>query len=322
MKRSIAGLFAVAMLTACADAEPDSQSSSPDSAGSKTSSMPAGRIVFNSGDVGAQQSLVYTMNPDGSELKKLLPGTGFGGRWAPDGSEISVFCCDDGTAAHFVDVETGDLRTIPQPDPDVGMFCGGAWSPDGERLACAGYGADDPSRNGMYTVRVSDGGGLRRITSNPGGDDSAGAFSPDGKRLVFVRSKNEAPVGIFVVNVDGSGLRSLSPKDMVLDASGFAGRWSPTSNDILIVAHKGESGPKRIWIVNADGGAPRELPITSSCEFGCYSPSWSPDGTKIVFARSDGETETIHIVNPDGTGLVQVSDHEGDNPDWGTPPQS
>ena len=321
MKRSIAWLLTLGMMAACGETEPDSEGSSPDSAGSKSSSLPAGRIVFNSGDVGANQSLVYTMKPDGSELKKLFPGTGFGARWAPDGSEISLFCCNDGMAAHFIDVETGDLRTLPQPDPELEMFCGGAWSPDGKRLACAGYGVDDPSRNGLYTVRVSDGGGLRRITSNPGGD-FAGDFSPDGKRLVFVRTKNEIPVGIFVVNVDGSGLRSLAPKDMVLDASGFSGSWSPISNDILLVAHKGEGGPKRIWIVNADGGAPRELPITSSCDFGCYSPSWSPDGTKIVFARSDGETETIHIVNPDGTGLFQVSDREGDNPDWGTPPQS
>jgi Tol biopolymer transport system component len=136
---------------------------------------------------------------------------------------------------------------------------------------------------------------------------------------VFVRSKNERPVGIFVVNVDGSGLRSLAPKDMILDGSGFSGSWSPSSNDILFVAHEGADGPKRIWIVNADGGAPTELPITPSCQVGCYSPSWSPDGTKIVFVRHDGSIESIHMVNPDGTGLVQVSDGEGDNPDWGTP---
>ena len=275
--------------------------------------------MFNRGDVGAGKSVVYTMNPDGSDITKLFPGTAFGARWAPDGSEISIFCCDDGMAAHFVNVKTGDLRTLEIPDPGLETFCGSAWSPDGKSLACESYGVDDPSRNGIYSLRVTDGGGLTRITSNPGGGDIAGDFSPDGKRLVFVRSKNERPVGIFVINVDGSGLRSLAATDMILDESGFSGSWSPSGNNILFVAHEGAGGPKRIWIANADSGAPRELPIAPTCQFGCYSPSWSPDGTKIVFVRHDGSSESIYVVNPDGTGLVQVSDGDGDNPDWGTP---
>lgn len=275
--------------------------------------------MFNRGDVGEGESFVYAMNPDGSGITKLFDGSAFGARWAPDGSEISLFCCGDGMAAHFVNVKTGELRTFKQPDPALEAFCGGAWSPDGRRIACEIFGVDDPTKNGIYTVRVTDGGGLTRITSNPGGADMAGDFSPDGKRLVFVRARNERPVGIFVVNIDGSGLRPLTPKRMILDASGFSGSWSPTGNDILFVAHQGVGGPKRIWIVNADGGAPRELPIAAQCRFGCYSPSWSPDGTQIVFVRHDGSVESIHLVNPDGSGLVQVSESEGDNPDWGTP---
>jgi Tol biopolymer transport system component len=220
-------------------------------------------------------------------------------------------------AAHFVNVKTGKLRTLKQPDPALEAFCGGAWTADGRRLACDTYGRHDPSRNGIYTIPVA-GGGLNKITSNPGGSDQAGDFSPDGKRLVFVRSKNEKPVGIFVINVDGSGQRSLAPQDMILDESGFSGSWSPSGNNILFVAHHGVGGPKRIWIVNADGGAPQELPITS-CLFGCYSPNWSPDGTKIIFARHNGAKESLYVVDPDGTGLAPVSDSEGDSPDWGTP---
>ena len=76
---------------------------------------------------------------------------------------------------------------LPPPDPDIETFCGGAWSPDGERLACEAYGVDDRGRNGIYSIRVSDGGGLTRITSNPGGEDIPGDYSPDGTRLVFFR---------------------------------------------------------------------------------------------------------------------------------------
>ena len=111
----------------------------------------------------------------------------------------------------------------------------------------------------------------------------------------------------------GPGLRRLTPKNMVLDESAFAGSWSP-SDDILVVAHEGAGGPKRIRIVNAAGGAPRPLPMTLTCESGCYSPSWSPDGTSFVFVRSNGSSERIYVASADGTDPIQLS--AGDNPDW------
>jgi Tol biopolymer transport system component len=61
------------------------------------------------------------------------------------------------------------------------------WSPDSKRLACESFGDTDPSRNGIYTIRSSDGAGLTRMTSNPGGDDLPGDYSPQGKRFVFAR---------------------------------------------------------------------------------------------------------------------------------------
>jgi Tol biopolymer transport system component len=294
-----------------------SPSASSASSGSSASSALSGRIAFNRGDVGAGEGSLYTMNPDGSDVTLLFERGASNARWAPDGSTISFFCCDDGMAAHVIDPDTKDFRETAPPDPALEIHCGFAWSPDGKRLPCESYGVDDPKRNGIYTIRVSDGGGLTRISSNPGGGDIPGDYSPDGNRLVFVRLENDRPVGIFVINVDGSGLRRLTPKTMVLDESGFAGSWSP-SDDILIVAHDGAGGPKRIWIVNVDGGAPRPLPIKLACEFGCYSPSWSPDGKSIVFVRSNGSGETIYTANSDGTEPIQLA--EGDNPDWAPSP--
>ena len=142
-----------------------------------------------------------------------------------------------------------------------------------------------------------------------------------------MRWQEERPVGVYVTNVDGSELRQLTPTDMILDDSGHAGSWSPNGNDILFVARESEDHHKAIWIVNADSGATEQLPITPACggplsepdAFGCYSPSWSPDGDRIVFARFDGSGESIYIVNADGSGLVQVTDGEDDQPDWGRP---
>ena len=315
---SCSALLLVVLGCSSTSDEPSGKPGSPTA--SSVSSAPSaqrGRIVFNRGDVGAGEGSLYTMNSDGSDVTLLFERGASNARWAPDGSTISFFCCDDGMAAHFIDPDTEDFRETAPPDPVLEIHCGFAWSPDGNRLPCESYGVDDPKRNGIYTIRVSDGGGLTRLTSNPGGGDIPGDYSPDGKRLVFVRLKNDRPVGIFVVNVDGSGLRRLTPQKMVLDESGFAGSWSP-SDDILIVAHEGAGGPKRIWIVNVEGGAPRPLPIKLTCEFGCYSPSWSPDGKSIVFVRGNGSGETIYTANADGTEPIPLA--EGDNPDWAPSP--
>jgi Tol biopolymer transport system component len=73
---------------------------------------------------------------------------------------------------------------------------------------------------------------LRRITSNPGGDDIPGDYSPDGKRLVFVRLDPDGEVGLFVTRLTGSGLRQITPPGMILDEITNTGRadqpdWGP-----------------------------------------------------------------------------------------------
>ena len=144
---------------------------------------------------------------------------GSGGRaMVADGTEIAIFCCDDGMAAHILDAETGALRTLPMPDPGLETFCGGPWSPDGERLICEGFRMDDPDRNGIYTIRASDGGGLKRITTFPPTSSprtartSPATTPPTGSSSCSCAPTRKNPPGLFVTNVDGTGLRRLTPR--------------------------------------------------------------------------------------------------------------
>jgi Tol biopolymer transport system component len=194
---------------------------------------------------------------------------------------------------------------------------------------------DDPSLNGIYSVRASDGGDLTRITSNPGGSDIPGDYSPDGTRLVFMRFESHVPTGLFVVDLSDDGAESgdprrLTPGGMVLDDSGHGGRWSPDGEQILFVGQASPTEHKMIWIAELGAGYTHRLQIVPGCggplveadAHGCYAPDWSPEGDRIVFTRSepDGSNESIWIVNTDGSGLVQVTKGADDNPDWGPPP--
>lgn len=328
-------VLALLMSSACGSRDGASPASVAAGPTATLASDTTGQIAFMRGDpsegVLAGEGVTYTVNADGSNLQQLFSaGPSAGPLWSPDGAEIHIFCCGDGMAAHFVDPQTGELRTLPPPDPTLEAYCGGAWSPDGERLTCEAFGVDDPSRNGIYTIRASDGGGISRITSNPGGEDIPGDYAPDGDRLVFVRSTEDGEVGVFVTDVDGGHSREISPPDVMVDEI-FGGSWSPTGDTILFVARESEDHHKAIWIVHADGSSPTQLSITDGCggpladpaSFGCYWPDWSPDGTRIVFTRSapDGSQENLWVVNADGGGLTQLTDGgTDDQADWGPAP--
>ncbi len=298
-------------------------------AGAKVSG-PNGRIAFARFDPALGGSVTYTVNPDGSHVQRLVARGSEGPHWSPDGSRLSLFCCDDGMAAHIVDPDGSGFRELAPPDPTLETHCG-QWSPDAQRLACESFGLTDPSRNGIYSIRSSDGGGLTRITSIPGGDDIPGDYSPDGRRLVFARADQNGPVGILVVKLNGGGLRQITPPGMLLDDL-FGGSWSPTGNKILFAARTAADHRLAIWVVDADGSGLHQLPITPSCggafsdrrSTSCFHPGWSPDGTKIAFTRisANGTQEDIYTVNADGSGLFRVTTtgREEHQPDWGPHP--
>jgi Tol biopolymer transport system component len=215
--------------------------------------------------------------------------------------------------------------------PGLLLFCG-VWSPSGARLACEGFGLDDPSRTGVYTLRASDGGDLQQVTSEPNGDDAPGDYSPNGKLLLITKlSFDPFNYGLYTVRTDGTGLRRILPDGM--DFRFGSGSWSPQGNEIVFSSHYPTGDyHSSIWVVHSDGSGLRQLPIAGPCgglnadptTIGCFNPIWSPDGTTIVFGRNaDDDQRDLYTVNADGSGLFQVT-HTPNisefNGDWGTHP--
>lgn len=287
-----------------------------------------GRVAFTRFDPVQGDDFVYTANPDGSQERQLLPTGAEGPRWSPDGSRIAVFPHDvNGVSARIVNPDNGTYRDLANPAPDQ-LFLGcGQWSPDAKRLACEGFGVTDDGLNGIYTIRSSDGGGLTRITSAPGGDDCPGDFSPNGNRLVFQRFTTSA---LFTVKLNGTDVRQITPNSSDAFSIGDCGNWSPLGNVILFSAHAPSDHRSTVWMVHSDGTGLRQVPIpgcggliSDPTTIGCFGATWSPDGRKIVFIRRAAGQNDIYTVRVDGTGLAVVSNtplDEGGPPSWGTHP--
>jgi Tol biopolymer transport system component len=291
-----------------------------------------GRIVFARFDPALDDDFVYTANPDGTQERQLLPTGAEGPRWSSDGSRIVVGPHDvDSVSARIVDPDNGSYRDIANPDPDRFFLpCNGPWSPDGQRLTCEAFGNTDDSLNGIYTIRSSDGGGLARITSDPGGEDCPGDYSPNGKHLVFLRV-NDTTFALFTVKLDGKGLRQITPAGGDEFFINFeCGSWSPQGNDILLSAHAPSDQRSTVWVVHSDGTGLRQItipgcggPISSPTSIGCFGARWSPDGTKILFIRNEPQLGwDLYMVNADGTDVSPAVTNplNDESPDWGSHP--
>ncbi|HEX2240181.1 MAG TPA: hypothetical protein VHJ82_03420 [Actinomycetota bacterium] len=157
---------------------------------------------------------------------------------------------------------------------------------------------------------AANGSGIRQLTPNPEHMDIQPAWSPDGRRIAFVRQdRPNANSDIFVMQSDGTGLTNLTPD---LTVSDYTPAWSP-DGDKIVFARRSPSGlipiPEPagaidIYVMNADGSDLVQLTDMPGSEGGA---EWSPDGRWIVFGHCR-ETATpfgggpLELIRSDGSG--------------------
>ncbi|HEX6089915.1 MAG TPA: hypothetical protein VFZ13_07120 [Gemmatimonadales bacterium] len=156
----------------------------------------------------------------------------------------------------------------------------------------------------IYTV-AEDGSNLRRITFNTGTDHTP-SWSPDGKKLAFISHRGEG-VEIFSMNRDGSGIRQLT--NLEAKTIGIADlAWSPDGRKIAFSAIPNGPDYWEVYVMNASGSGVTRLTNALGDD---RHPSWSPDGSQIVYASTFGEpygASGIAIMNADGSGSARMFD--------------
>jgi len=187
-----------------------------------------------------QDGELLSERPDGSDVQQAAAPTVLDARYLRDGSIAVVRRGPQfGSWVGVVPATGGAVRRLT-PDNDSELV---APSPDGKRLLLVRGEASLEVPN-LVVVDVASG-RQRQIARG-----SQGTWSPDGRRIAYVRRD-----GIRVVGADGSG-------DHAIRTGGRAPAWSPRG-DVIAFADRGECNEEGIFTMRPDGSGVRRL--TSIC---------------------------------------------------------
>jgi TolB protein len=159
-----------------------------------------------------------------------------------------------------------------------------AWSPDGRSIGYTTW------LTGFPDVAVShlfEGHMTNPADGNSREQNFLPAFSPDGRRIAF-NSNRDNNNDLYVVNVDGSGLRRLT-NNPAIDTSPT---WSPNGQQIAFTSDR--TGTPQIYVIGADGTGLRRLTYESYCD----RPTWSPPPfNEIAYSSRTGPGHDIKVLD-------------------------
>lgn len=232
--------------------------------------------------LGGQHGL-YLIDIDGNNERRLFSERNefFSPKWSPDGGSIlfmrtdSTYDCEfcipeelrtkfpwyrvrprlarvDVNGENYLDLASLDTATAPDWNSAGVVYSSAA----GIQITTAS--GRDENRQVVFNIR-------QQYYQDPD-------WQPNGGRIVY-QQRRAGRWALFAVNPDGGGQVELNPPPTVLvDAmpSNVAAAWSPDGRHIAFLSNRAAdngAGEWGIWVMEADGGNARRLPIELPFEY-------------------------------------------------------
>lgn len=275
--------------------------------------------------------LIYLMDTRGEMLRKpfVIGPIGLSGlTWAPDGRSFAYHLRRSGNLDIYVmDVGADEHRQLTF---DGSRDLSPVWSPDGKWIAFA---SDRAGSMNLYRMDV-DGENLMQLTdqrdychSTAWAPDSqwisfvsgstlfvmdtrgkrltqvetfvhrGGAWSPDGKRLLFTASVGEWNMELFSIDVNGENRHRLTWLEQ--PALIYSPMWSPSGKWIAYIFREIRKvqpviGPENlalpiIYVIDTAGDGLAK-PLESTSRLAAYSLGWAPEGFLSVSPSTEKQT--------------------------------
>lgn len=197
--------------------------------------------------------------------------------WSPEG-ELIVYHSDEtgDFDLYLMEPNGSNVRRLAAPAREPGATDAMAsWSPDGRYIAYHTYIINRESD--LYVLELATG-DIYRATLDPA-DDVKLAWSPDGSQVAFASERHSGSLDLYIMDTD-----DLLRVARANTRSDFERNLPPIS---------GATGDSAI-VLEALPASARQLTDTLADD---WYPSWSPDGTQIVFHSDIDLNYEIYVLD-------------------------
>ncbi len=203
--------------------------------------------------------------------------------WSPNGQHIAYVSFENKVSEIFVQtLATGDRRSVAR---HKGINGSPAWSPDGKKLAIT---LSKSGNSDIYILTLATA-SLKQLTRSWAIDTEA-SWAPNGKDILFTSNRGQG-AQLYIMPSHG---KSAAERLTFNGDYNAGGSFSKDGKRIVMI--QAEKGNYRVAVLDRESQKITILSNGRSDE----SPSFSPNGQVIIYARRKEGKEILALVSVDG----------------------